>query len=102
MTQPEWRMSGSRRQSFRHSSFGFGHFMKALLLTEYRRLQVVDLPRPEITPNEVLVRVAACGICGSDVHGYDGSTGRRIPPLVMGHEAAGIVQAVGSDVETIK
>jgi len=72
--------------------------MKALLLTDYRRLEVVDLPRPEIGPNDVLVRVGACGICGSDVHGYDGSTGRRIPPLVMGHEAAGVVEAVGRDV----
>jgi L-iditol 2-dehydrogenase len=76
--------------------------MKALLLTEYRRLQVVDLPQPEIAPSDVLVRVAACGICGSDVHGYDGSTGRRIPPLVMGHEAAGIVEAVGDDVNKFK
>ncbi len=44
------------------------------------------------------MRVAACGICGSDVHGYDGSTGRRIPPIVMGHEAAGIVVSVGAGV----
>ncbi|HMO85326.1 MAG TPA: alcohol dehydrogenase catalytic domain-containing protein, partial [Lacipirellulaceae bacterium] len=44
------------------------------------------------------MRVAACGICGSDVHGYDGSTGRRIPPIVMGHEAAGVVEAVGREV----
>ncbi|MBA3482095.1 MAG: galactitol-1-phosphate 5-dehydrogenase [Pirellulales bacterium] len=72
--------------------------MKALLLKEYRRLEVVDFPRPEIQPNEVLVRVAACGICGSDVHGYDGSTGRRIPPLVMGHEAAGVIEHFGSEV----
>lgn len=72
--------------------------MKALLLSDYRRLEVVDLPRPEIAADEVLVRVAACGICGSDVHGYDGSSGRRIPPLVMGHEAAGIVEAFGRDV----
>jgi L-iditol 2-dehydrogenase len=42
--------------------------------------------------------VASCGICGSDVHGFDGSTGRRIPPLVMGHEAAGNVAAVGAGV----
>jgi L-iditol 2-dehydrogenase len=46
----------------------------------------------------VLVRVEACGICGSDVHGYDGSTGRRIPPIVMGHEAAGTVEATGEGV----
>jgi L-iditol 2-dehydrogenase len=76
--------------------------MKALLLKEYRRLEVVEFPRPEIQPNEVLVRVAACGICGSDVHGYDGSTGRRIPPLVMGHEAAGIVEQVGAEVREFK
>ncbi len=44
----------------------------------------------------MLVRVEACGICGSDVHGYDGSSGRRIPPIVMGHEAAGTVAAVGA------
>jgi L-iditol 2-dehydrogenase len=46
----------------------------------------------------VLVRVAACGICGSDVHGYDGSTGRRQPPLIMGHEAAGAIVETGAAV----
>jgi L-iditol 2-dehydrogenase len=76
--------------------------MKALLLTDYRRLELVDLPRPEIGPRDVLVRVAACGICGSDVHGFDGSTGRRIPPLVMGHEAAGVVEATGTQVSRFK
>jgi len=75
--------------------------MKALLLTEYKHLEVTDMPTPEVNPRDVLVRVKACGICGSDVHGYDGSSGRRIPPLVMGHEASGIVEAVGSDVEAI-
>src|SRR5216110_3286724 len=70
--------------------------MKALLLCQYRQLEITDLPRPEPAIDEVLVRVAACGICGSDVHGYDGSSGRRIPPLVMGHEASGVVAAVGS------
>lgn len=72
--------------------------MKALLLKQYMDLEVADLPRPEIGPHEVLVRVRACGICGSDVHGLDGSTGRRIPPLVMGHEAAGVIAEVGRDV----
>ncbi len=72
--------------------------MKALLLSEYKHLDVADLPAPVAGPGEVLVRVAACGICGSDVHGYDGSSGRRIPPIVMGHEAAGIVAAVGEGV----
>ena len=66
--------------------------MKALLLSEYKKLNVVEMPTPDIADDEVLVRVRACGICGSDIHGYDGSTGRRIPPLVMGHEAAGVIE----------
>jgi len=73
--------------------------MKSLLLEEYGKLAIADLPRPNPGELEVLVRVAACGICGSDVHGYDGSSGRRIPPLVMGHEASGIVEAVGAGVK---
>jgi len=73
--------------------------MKALLLTEYRRLEVTNFPTPSPAPDELLVRVRACGICGSDIHGYDGSTGRRIPPLIMGHEAAGVVEAVGPAVK---
>jgi len=56
------------------------------------------VPRPVPGPGDVLIRIAACGICGSDVHGYDGSSGRRIPPLVMGHEAAGTVAEVGQGV----
>lgn len=72
--------------------------MKAMLLTEYQKLEIVDLPKPEISANDLLVQVKACGICGSDIHGWDGSTGRRKPPLVMGHEAAGIVTAVGANV----
>ncbi len=72
--------------------------MKALLLSEYKKLEMVDVPVPAPASDEILVRVAACGICGSDVHGYDGSSGRRIPPIVMGHEAAGIVARVGEAV----
>jgi L-iditol 2-dehydrogenase len=72
--------------------------MKALLLSEYSKLSMTDEPTPKPGPDELLIQVAACGICGSDVHGYDGSTGRRIPPIVMGHEAAGIVVEAGSGV----
>ena len=72
--------------------------MKALLLSEYRKLEIAELSTPVPDIGEVLVCVAACGICGSDVHGYDGSSGRRIPPIVMGHEAAGIVVSVGAGV----
>ena len=69
--------------------------MKALLLTEYKQLSLTEMPVPVIGAEDVLVQVKACGICGSDIHGYDGSTGRRIPPLVMGHEAAGEIVEVG-------
>jgi L-iditol 2-dehydrogenase len=72
--------------------------MKALVLKEYRRFAVEDFDVPTLQPDEVLVRVRACGICGSDVHGMDGSSGRRIPPIVMGHEAAGEIAQVGSQV----
>ena len=76
--------------------------MKALLLSEYKHLEILDLPAPVPGPDDVLIEVAACGICGSDVHGYDGSSGRRIPPIVMGHEAAGTVASVGSAVCTFQ
>jgi L-iditol 2-dehydrogenase len=76
--------------------------MKAMLLTEPSKLTVTDVPAPECAADGVLVRVAACGICGSDIHGYDGSSGRRIPPLVMGHEAAGVIEAVGKEVKKFR
>lgn len=72
--------------------------MKALLLTAPSRLELVDLPAPAPHDDEVLLRIRACGICGSDIHGWDGSTGRRRPPLIMGHEAAGEVAALGDRV----
>jgi len=72
--------------------------VKALVLKAYGQLEIQDLPPPGMGPRDVLVRVMACGICGSDVHGMDGSTGRRIPPIVMGHEAAGLVERVGAQV----
>jgi L-iditol 2-dehydrogenase len=76
--------------------------MNALLLTQYMQLEMVEMPVPSIGADDVLVRVRACGICGSDVHGLDGRTGRRIPPLVMGHEAAGEVVETGANVTDLK
>lgn len=72
--------------------------MKALLLTEPSKLTITSVPLPECPRDSVLVRVAACGICGSDIHGFDGSSGRRIPPLIMGHEAAGEISQIGGQV----
>jgi L-iditol 2-dehydrogenase len=72
--------------------------MKALILKEYNLLAYEDVPEPPLDPQDVLVQVESCGICGSDVHGMDGSTGRRIPPLIMGHEASGVIAKVGDEV----
>ena len=72
--------------------------MQALWLAEYKRLEMAEMPEPPRAPADLLVRVKACGICGSDIHGFDGSTGRRIPLIVMGREAAGLVARPGSNV----
>lgn len=72
--------------------------MKALVLEEYNRLVYKNVPDPLLRDDGVLVKVKACGICGSDVHGLDGSTGRRIPPMIMGHEASGIIIKTGNNV----
>ncbi len=73
--------------------------MKALVLEEYNKFVYRDWPDPEISDDEVLIEVKAVGICGSDVHGMDGSTGRRKPPIIMGHEASGVIVRTGSDVK---
>ncbi len=72
--------------------------MKALVLKQYKQFVCEEVPAPEPGPHEVLVAVKACGICGPDVHGMDGSTGRRRPPIIMGHEAAGMIHSVGAAV----
>lgn len=72
--------------------------MKALVLAAASQLEYKDVAEPEVGPEEVLIRVRACGICGSDVHGLDGSTGRRRPPIIMGHEAAGVIERLGQNV----
>ena len=74
--------------------------MKALLMNEYKKLEFTDFPDPNIEDgHDMLVRVMAAAICGSDVHGFDGSTGRRRPPIIMGHEAAGEVLEIGPGVK---
>lgn len=72
--------------------------MKALVLDEYMQLNYRYFPDPVAGEGEVLIKVKACGICGSDVHGMDGSTGRRKPPVIMGHEASGVIEKLGPGV----
>lgn len=76
--------------------------MKALVMHEYKHLSYEDVQKPVPAKGEVLIRLKACSVCGSDVHGFDGSTGRRRPPVIMGHEASGIIEAVGDGVKNHK
>ena len=73
--------------------------MKALVMETYKSLLYKDVPEPVLTgAHDMLVRVKAVSICGSDVHGFDGSTGRRRPPVIMGHEASGEIVQIGDEV----
>lgn len=72
--------------------------MKALVYEGPWQMPVREIPAPEPGPGEVIVSVKATGICGSDVHGFTGATGRRIPPMVMGHEFSGVISALGPGV----
>jgi L-iditol 2-dehydrogenase len=76
--------------------------LKALVYTEPYHLEYSEFPDPAAGDDDVLIRVKACGICGSDVQGFTGKTGRRIPPLIMGHEAAGTVEDAGRSVKDFR
>ena len=65
--------------------------MKALVYTAEKEVRFQDEPTPEPGPGEVVVSIDAVGICGSDMHAYLGHDARRVPPLILGHEAAGRV-----------
>ena len=83
---------------FTFNFFGQGFYLKALVYTKPYCFEYSDFPEPVVGDDDVLICVKACGICGSDIHGSTGKTGRRIPPLIMGHEAGGIVEDVGKNV----
>lgn len=69
--------------------------MRALRLEEFGRLEIVEMDDPVAESDDVVVRVIATGICGSDIHGYTGENGRRVPGQVMGHETVGVIDSVG-------
>ena len=73
--------------------------MQALIWQGPHDMMVTDLERPVPGLGEVLIAVRAAGICGSDIHGYTGASGRRAPGMVMGHEFAGEVVAHGPGVD---
>ena len=76
--------------------------MKALVLEKYGEFEYKDVGEPSCGDDDVLIKVKACAICGSDIHGMDGSTGRRIPPIIMGHEASGVIEKAGRNVKGYK
>lgn len=65
--------------------------MKALVYTDTLELQYRDEPDPDASSGEALIQIEAVGICGSDMHAYHGHDARRVPPLILGHEAVGKV-----------
>ena len=66
--------------------------MKALVYTAPHQFEIRNEPDPEPRDGELLIRVDACGICGSDMHAWHGHDERRPAPLILGHEAAGVVE----------
>jgi 2-desacetyl-2-hydroxyethyl bacteriochlorophyllide A dehydrogenase len=73
--------------------------VKALVYLGPRKMELQDVPEPAPGAGEALVRVSAAAICGSDLHGFREASPRRIPPLVMGHEVVGRVEAVAADAD---
>jgi L-iditol 2-dehydrogenase len=77
--------------------------MKAALLESAGRVIMTDAPMPVIeNPDQMLIQVKAVGICGSEIHAFDGTHPFRKAPVVMGHEMSGVVTAVGSEVKDFK
>ena len=78
--------------------------MKSAVFCGAHTLKVQKSPVPKLEPDGVLVRVMACGICGTDVHIYEGDKGAAdtTPPVILGHEFSGIVEAVGEKVSRVK
>ena len=66
--------------------------MKALVYTGTQELEIREVNETEADTGQCIVDISHCGICGSDMHAYHGHDARRVPPLVLGHEAVGVVR----------
>ncbi|MEM3130049.1 MAG: galactitol-1-phosphate 5-dehydrogenase [Nitrososphaerota archaeon] len=75
--------------------------MKAAIWYGGKDIRIEDVPEPKISDNDVLIKVKAVGICGSELHAYEGTSERRKPPLIMGHEFSGEVEEVGKNVKNL-
>ncbi len=76
--------------------------MKNLLYADWNRLELTTAPIPQLKHDEVLLKIHACGICGSELETYNNRSPRRTPPLIMGHEFCGEVVQVGEEVANSK
>ena len=76
--------------------------MRAARYHGIRDVRIEDVPRPEVGRDDVLVRVAYAGICGSDLHVYAKGMFGIVPPMTMGHEFSGVVEAVGDPVTGLR
>jgi threonine dehydrogenase-like Zn-dependent dehydrogenase len=76
--------------------------MKSLVWTKPEWLEIQERAEPEITEDEVLLKVDTVGICGSELEGYLGHNSLRVPPLVMGHEFSGSIESLGSKVKGLQ
>jgi threonine dehydrogenase-like Zn-dependent dehydrogenase len=75
--------------------------MRALVLKEFGRLEVEERPSPTVGAGEAQLQIIATGICGSDIHGFTGRNGRRVPGQIMGHESVGRIIALGEGAESL-
>jgi len=69
--------------------------MKALVYSAPVEMTYMDQVSPEPVNGDALIRIDAVGICGSDMHAYQGHDPRRVPPMILGHEVSGLVE-IGS------
>jgi L-iditol 2-dehydrogenase len=68
--------------------------VKAAILADVHKLKIVDYPKPKLEPNGILMKMELCGICGTDMHIYDGNM--KIPfPVIPGHEWVGVIEEIG-------
>lgn len=77
--------------------------MKSAVFYGVHDVRIEESPIPKMRENEVLIRVMACGVCGTDVHIFEGDKGAAdcVPPTILGHEFSGIVEKVGAEVKGI-
>ncbi len=77
--------------------------MKAIEISDTRKINLIDIPEPVISdPQEVIVKIAAVSICGTDIHTFTNTHPFVRPPVVVGHECSGVVSEVGSEVQLVK